>query len=384
MISDSAKNGTKAVPVQPAPAATVLTDSIIFQWEKQSFRTDLIFVLPVATCLVIALAVGHPTAGMIAAGGAFTVGFGAKQDIDNSQLLPMIFAALGIAISTFLGMIVGHENFLLVGMAALWGFGCGMLTTREGGYAWVGQQCVVLLLVGSAFPISVKPAAERSLLVLAGGALQVLSSSVVLRMFGELQAHVRALTSYIRTEHAALRAAILQAAAALKEGKLEDSALPYSFRLAITLAVSTLIYREMHVTSGYWIPMTALLVLKPGIVDTASRAIARTLGTVAGAWLISIFVAHFTPGPAALVGFTVLLAWLSYGTLNVNYALFALCVTGYIVFLLSLDNLPEIEIAHRRAMCTAIGGSMALAVRLVVIYRWRKRIRESGGAAVLG
>src|SRR5271166_2003390 len=137
MISDSAKNGTKAVPVQPAPAATVLTDSIIFQWEKQSFRTDLIFVLPVATCLVIALAVGHPTAGMIAAGGAFTVGFGAKQDIDNSQLLPMIFAALGIAISTFLGMIVGHENFLLVGMAALWGFGCGMLTTREGGYAWV-------------------------------------------------------------------------------------------------------------------------------------------------------------------------------------------------------------------------------------------------------
>ena len=148
--------------------------------------------------------------------------------------------------------------------------------------------------------------------------------------------------------------------------------------------MSTLIYRQMHVASGYWIPMTALLVLRPGIADTASRAIARTLGTVAGAWLISIFVAHFTPSPVALVGFTILFTWLSYGTLNVNYALFALCLTGYIVFLLSLDNLPEIEIAHRRAVCTAIGGSLALAVRLVVIYRWRKRLRESGEAALMG
>ena len=128
-----------------------------------------------------------------------TMGFGAKQDIDNSQLLPMIFATLGMAVSIFLGMVVGHENFLLVGMAALWGFGYGMLTAREGGYGWVGQQCVVMLVVGSAFPISPRQAAERALLVLAGGAIQVLSSSVILRLFGELQAHLRALTGYIQS-----------------------------------------------------------------------------------------------------------------------------------------------------------------------------------------
>ena len=173
------------------------------------------------------------------------------------------------------------------------------------------------------------------------------------------------------------------AAASWKDGRFENTAVPYSLRLAITLAVSTLIYRQMHFASGYWIPMTALLVLKPGLADTVSRALARTLGTVAGAWLISIFVAHFTPSPIALVAFTVLFTWLSYGLQNVNYALFALCVTGYIVFLLSLDKLPEIEIAHRRAVCTVIGGGLALAVRLVVIYRWRTRLRESSGAAGL-
>jgi uncharacterized membrane protein YccC len=268
-------------------------------------------------------------------------------------------------------------------MAALWGFGYGMLTIREGGYAWVGQQCVVMLIVGSAFPASAKPAAERSLLVLAGGALQVLSSSLILRLFGQLREHLWALTRYVQAEQLALREAVREAAAAWKDGRLELTAAPYSLRLAITLAVSTLIYRQMHFASGYWIPMTALLVLKPGLADTVSRAIARTLGTVAGAWLISIFIAHFTPSPLTLVVFTVLFTWLSYGVQNVNYALFAVCVTGYIVFLLALDKLPEVEIAHRRAVCTVIGGGLALAVRLVVIFRWRRRLRESSGAAGL-
>jgi hypothetical protein len=375
------KEETRVAAAAPV-AAAYLRDSYIFEWQNQTFRGDLIFVLPVALCLFIGLAAGHPGAALIAGGGAMTVGFGAKQNIDNSQLLPMIFAALGISVSTFLGMVAGHTNFVLVGMAMLWGFGYGMLSTREAGYGWVGQQCVVTLLVGSAFPFSAKAAAVRASLLLAGGAVQVLCSSLMLHMFGKLREHMKAMARYVRAEQTALRMAMREAAVSWKEGLFEDSALLYSLRLAITLGVSTVIYQRTHFASGYWIPMTALLVLKPGIADTASRAIARTLGTIAGAWLISIFVAHVTPSPIVLVLCTILFAWLSYATLNVNYALFALFLTGYIVFLLSLNSLPENVIAYRRVVCTAIGGSLALLVRLVVIYRRRKRARESGGAVV--
>jgi len=65
---------------------------------------------------------------MIAAGGAMTVGLGAKQSIIDTRLSPMLFVSLGLAFAAFLGVIIGHTNFLLVGVAALWGFGYGMLT----------------------------------------------------------------------------------------------------------------------------------------------------------------------------------------------------------------------------------------------------------------
>src|ERR1035441_8300460 len=107
-------------------------------------------------CLAVGSAIGHPAAGMSAAGGAMNTGFGQKQSIDDSSLLPMLFATIGMAFSGFLGVLLGHENLLLVFAAALLAFGYGMLTRRPGGYSWVGQQCVITFLVASALPASLK------------------------------------------------------------------------------------------------------------------------------------------------------------------------------------------------------------------------------------
>lgn len=351
--------------------AALLRDIYVFDWKNQTFASDLIFVVPVAICLAVGLAVGHPAAGMIVAGGAMTVGFGAKQSIDSSRLLPMIFASLGIAFSTFVGMIAGHTNVTLVVVASLWAFGYGMLTARDGGYGWVGQQCVITLLVGSAFPFSAGLAVGRAALLLAGGILQVLWTSMALRLVPELKEHLMELSRYMREEQIALREAMSHVATTMRRRRFANSPVAYSLRLMVTVGVSTEIYLRLHFASGYWVPMTALLVLKPGLADTASRAIARTLGTIAGAWLVTVLVSHFPPSTEALAAFTLLFAWLSYATLNVNYGMFSVCITGYIVFLLSLAQLPGAEIAVRRAFCTALGGAIALTVRLVVI-RWRK------------
>lgn len=354
------------------PVPAYLSDSYVFNWKNQTFVSDLIFAFPVALCLAIGLAAGHQAAGMIAAGGAMTVGFGAKQSIDRSRLLPMIFASIGIAFSTFVGMIAGHSNGVLVAVAASWAFGYGLLTARSGGYGWVGQQCVVTLLVGSAFPFAARLAVGRAALLLAGGIIQVLWSSAALRMFRELGERLLEMSRYLHEEELALRRALGEVAQTVRHGRFSDQTVTYCLRLAVTVGVSTEIYRRLHFASGYWVPMEAVLVLKPGLGDTTSRAIARTLGTIAGAWTLSLLVAHYTPSPVALAVLTALFAWLSYATLNVNYAMYTVFITGYIVFLLSLALIPGAEIAHRRALCTAIGGAIALTVRLIALRRIKK------------
>jgi hypothetical protein len=356
----------------PVPAGHIFTDSIVFDWKAQSFRADLIFILPIALCLGLGVFVGHPGAGLIAAGGAFTVGFGAKQDIDNSQFLPMILVTLGTGAATFLGMVAGHTNFTLVLIAAGAGFVYGMLSLRQAGVGWVGQQFIVFLLVASGFPFSPRAAAIRSSLVMAGGALQIISSSILLRLMKELRADLLSVARHLREEHQALRSSVEQAARSLVKRDKTPSAVPYAIRLAITIGVSCEIYRHFGFANGYWIPMTALLVLRPGLTDTVSRALARTVGTLAGAMMASFALAHLSPTPPTLAILTLLFAWLSYSLNNVNYGLFTLCLTAYIVCLLALNSLPGNEVAYHRAISTIIGGSLALSVRLLVI-RYRKR-----------
>jgi uncharacterized membrane protein YccC len=356
----------------PVPSVHIFSDSIVFDWRAQSFRADLIFILPIAICLCLGLWLGHPGAGLIAAGGAFTVGFGAKQHIDDSQFLPMILVTLGTGTATFLGMVAGHTNFTLVLMAAGAGFVYGMLSLRQAGVSWVGQQFLVFLLVASGFPFSPRAAAVRSSLVMAGGALQIISSSILLRLMKELRADLLTVARHLREEHQALRSSVEQAARSLVKRDQPPSAVPYALRLAITLGVSTEIYRHFGFANGYWIPMTALLVLRPGLTDTVSRAIARTAGTLAGAMMASYALAHLSPTPLILAILTLLFAWFAYSLNNVNYGLFTLCLTAYIVCLLALNSLPGNEVAYHRAISTIIGGSLALSVRLVVI-RYRKQ-----------
>ena len=213
--------------------------------------------------------------------------------------------------------------------------------------------------------------------------MQIISSSILLRLLKQLRTDLRLVARYLRDEHQALRSSVEQAARSLVNRDKPPSAVPYALRLAITLAVSTEIYRHFGFANGYWIPMTALLVLRPGLTDTVSRAIARTVGTLAGAMLASFALAHLSPAPPTLAVLTLLFAWLAYSLNNVNYGLFTLCLTAYIVCLLALNSLPGNEVAYHRAISTIIGGSLALSVRLIVI-RYRKQHQTQPNIPDLG
>jgi uncharacterized membrane protein YccC len=118
----------------------------------------------------------------------------------------------------------------------------------------------------------------------------------------------------------------------------------------------------MRLPRGYWMPMTALLVLKPDFHDTFARGVARIAGTILGAGIATLIVREFAPGSSALAVLVLGCVWGCYAVFRVNYALFTICVTGYVVFILMLSGVGEMTAATIRAIDTVAGGALALTI----------------------
>lgn len=92
-----------------------------------------------------------------------------------------------------------------------------------------------------------------------------------------------------------------------------------------------------------------------------------------GAGLATLLAAALRPSELVIALLAIGFAWGCYALLNVNYGVFTLCLTAYIVFLLSMAGLPAIAVVHRRALCTALGGALAILAHLDILRRSRLR-----------
>ncbi|TAM58533.1 hypothetical protein EPN52_10650 [bacterium] len=146
----------------------------------------------------------------------------------------------------------------------------------------------------------------------------------------------------------------------------------HAVRLAIALGVAMLADRVLPLQRGYWVPMTAALVLRPDFATTYVRGVSRLTGTVAGAVLATLIAALLRPGPELLVALCVVFAWLGYIVIRANYAVYTVTVTAYVVFLLALMGLPEKMGVLDRVEATLLGGVLAL-VAYAVWPSWESR-----------
>jgi uncharacterized membrane protein YccC len=143
---------------------------------------------------------------------------------------------------------------------------------------------------------------------------------------------------------------------------LESTAFRHAVRLAVTLAIATAWYRLAAIPRGYWLPMTALVVLKPEFQGTFAAGLARVAGTLLGAAAATLLTVALVPGSVALIALALGFVWCGYAFFRTNYTVFVFCLTGYVVCLLAIAGLPERAAATYRAETTAFGGVLALLV----------------------
>ena len=249
---------------------------------------------------------------------------------------------------------------------------------RHAGLAWVGQQASITLFVASAFPLGPRAAFMRAGLIALGGAVQLLVTWIGLHLMPELRRNPDNSPCAQDISFSLGRDQLMQHVSKLPSvlpgafpGPDRATAIRYAIRLSITAALASELYHRMGIQSGYWVPMTALLVQKPAFSETLSRAIMRTGGTILGATLATLIAAHLNLSPWTLVALTTFFAFWCFATVSVNYAVFSLCITSYIVFLLALNQTPGPEIAFRRAYCTTFGALIALLIHIDAFRRHR-------------
>ena len=109
----------------------------------------------------------------------------------------------------------------------------------------------------------------------------------------------------------------------------------HAVRLAVVIPLATAISYVLPWQRGYWLPLSALIVLKPDFAATISRGVARIIGTGIGVLAGAVIVATLHPAGPALIALIAVCAWAGYTVFSANYAIFAIFLTAFVILLIS-------------------------------------------------
>ncbi len=144
----------------------------------------------------------------------------------------------------------------------------------------------------------------------------------------------------------------------------------YSIELSIILIAGFLIMRNTAYPHAYWMPLTAIIVLKVGRRTTLKRVGERTLGTLAGCLLGSILI-YLAPTPfiKSLLMVSCIYFWVR--IFQKNYSAGTVFITTFVLLLLNEGPTDVYTIVFERGIFTILGGVIAIAVSLAFLRKER-------------
>jgi len=249
----------------------------------------------------------------------------------------MIAAAIGMTIAAFVGTLAGERAWVLVPLAALAAGANAAIALFDEDLWWVTLQVAIALLVAGYYPGPPAAALSRAITVLLGA------------VFPAAAARLPRGAARPPPERALLIRHVVRAAICV--------VLSLSAALALGLA------------NSYWAPMTAMIVLKPGLHDTQARGTARLIGTLAGCAGASVFAILVHYSPLWLLGGLAMTSGSAFALQKAHYATLTSAITATVVLLLSIGHGQVLLNAEHRIVATLLGGVIALLVARVAPHR---------------
>jgi uncharacterized membrane protein YccC len=134
--------------------------------------------------------------------------------------------------------------------------------------------------------------------------------------------------------------------------------LRYALRVAVVTTLAVVLAELLHIKRGYWMTITAIVILQPYTGVTTQRALQRVIGTVVGALITAALGALFHD-PRAILVLSFVFAAACVALLPVNYAAFSVFLTPTFV-LLAEASAGDWHLAGTRVVNTLLGGALAL------------------------
>ena len=142
----------------------------------------------------------------------------------------------------------------------------------------------------------------------------------------------------------------------------QSPSMRHALRATVTIGLATiagLLWPEGH---GYWIPLTAWIVLKADFAATVTTGIGRMLGSAAGAVIASFLATGLLQSPKVTVFVVGFYALAGYLTLPVSYTVYSAVIAGFAVFQIDMAGDSPMFAAWDRGLCTLAGGVLALVL----------------------
>lgn len=299
--------------------------------------------------LVVALIVNDDSAyALPVAVGAIFAAIADAGETVGRRWRTMLWATTWLMFTTLLGGIGGNHVILGVLMVVPVAFVCGYAGALGPRAAVIGVLALVLYVVFNGAPESERVVSGNVLMVGLGG-LVMTAVTVVPHLFRP--GALRVALEPVPTLRERLRGTF----------NVDDNFVRHGVRLAILITLATIVTDLTSYPHDYWLPMTIAWVTKPDANGTASKIIARIVGTVAGVVITAVVVdwlgvsdlgIGILVGVAAAVTLTFIWA---------NYALAVVGITFVVVGLFTFDGDPVAETLVMRILATILAGALAFA-----------------------
>jgi hypothetical protein len=349
MVKPTKKVRSKKSSIPQIALATAKVDWS--QWDPWAGWQGLIGV---AVCLAAGFFMGHAAFGAIAAGGALYIGLGTYDKQTRTSTSTMIFGSLFMSFAAMAGSLTGGQLWQITLLATLWAFGAGILSVLGPPLSFMGIKTLVAILIAGGYSSSWKDAMLRSILILSGCLLQTFLFFIEDSYLSRWGAPRRVTTPQ----------PVWKKSLAILKSQLSfrSEVFQHALRLAFCILISQFFCRSFLTHNSYWLPLTIAIVMRPDFEQVFSRAVARMIGTVIGAVLTTLIVIWLKPDGITLAFLALPCVWLCFSSFKANYILYSVCITAYVVFMLSFVGLPEMSVLINRLIATLSGGFLALLV----------------------